>query len=452
MAETPILPWTYSGLLDDALLRYGEELQVDADFFQRAILRSVLFNGPILLNDGYILNSKAGIRMLLEPGSFLRIMLRNGYVRLISRAAGAEPDAIASIPETLARNGVTSAKEIVSDPSWPEWKAGITDWVSGQLLSGQIDPWPRKAINAGNVLLFDRVFGRSAADLGLSERARETLDRLQPLLAGSEQYERAPRSAIEDRLTELVEKGISTPRDRFEIMNIANQAYHYNISLCLNECYDRPVAADTTIGRAFDNLLQMPRTVEAELDELEAISIPKGFPLDRPELFSDLVDTREDLFRAKLAFIRAVEAASVPSSNAPLAERVRDVKEATAEYRARLAEHFGKNVGIGDLAPRRTALVSWVFSITGGRLATASGVASLATSLANSRNRLSGFLDRVTRDFNSRVVDIGLDPNAGETKLMTLRIGEVTPRFSSVAFNPQAIADHLENVPAFSSD
>jgi len=451
MFEGQTLPWTYSGLLDDALLRYGSYLGIDDTFFQRSILRSVLFNGPILLNDGYIFNEGVGAEQILDEDSLLRVMTKNGYIRILSRSSDLDPEKIASIPEALASRGVSTALQRISKPSWTDEKNAMVRWASSMVRTRHIDPWPNRQINVGMKLLFDRLFEKTADDLGISIAAHETLKHLRDALENNEQYETAPRSAIEDNLLRFEHDGRSERATTSQIMGMANQAYHYNISLCLNENYDSPVVADTTIGRAFDNLLELPRSIEASIDAVDAISIPKGFPLDKPQIFDKLLDDSTELFDNKKNFLIAIDRISRSDANLSVDDRIREAKKATAEYRKHLASHFGEHISIGDLAPKRSALVGWFFSTTGGRLAVGAGVASLAAKLAGPNNRLTGFVDRATKDFNTRLADIGLDPKAGEKKLIDFKIGDVTPRFSSVAFNASAIANHTSAVPKFST-
>lgn len=447
------LPWTYSGLLDDALLRYGTHLGIDDTFFQRAILRSVLFNGPILLNDGYIFNEGIGAEQILNEDSLLRVMTRNGYVRILSRSADLDPEGIASIPEQLAKRGVSTARKRIDSASWPQEKEAMLRWAVSMVRTRNIDPWPNRQINVGMKFLFDRLFDDGADDLGISTNAHNILLELQEKLSKSEQYLSAPRSAIEDQLLAFEELGVSDRNITSQIMAMANQAYHYNISMCLNEEYDMPVVADTTIGRAFDNLLEMPRSIEASIDEVDAISIPRGFPMDQPQIFDKLIDDSTELYSHKENFLKSIDAVSKSGNNFNVDDKIREAKRASTEYRKHLASHFGNFISIGDLAPGRSALVGWFFSTGGGRLAVGAGVASLAANLAGRNNRLTGFVDRATREFNTRLVEIGLDPSAGERKkLMDFKIGDVTPRFSSVAFNEGSIREHLESVPRFSSD
>lgn len=115
-----IAPMTYSGLLDDVVERFPVTESVNQDFFTRAIVKNLFFSGDILINDGYLVNHPAARASLLDEQSILRVMMREGFVRILSRQPNRE--SFIDYPETMARSGSESFKSTVSLPEWPSIK------------------------------------------------------------------------------------------------------------------------------------------------------------------------------------------------------------------------------------------------------------------------------------------------------------------------------------------
>src|SRR5688572_14178757 len=81
------LPWTYTGLLDDVMVRYSDEYMSE-DFFNRMIAKNVFFGGGMYINDGYLVNHPIARKHLVNRESLLRQMINVGFVRVLTRAKG----------------------------------------------------------------------------------------------------------------------------------------------------------------------------------------------------------------------------------------------------------------------------------------------------------------------------------------------------------------------------
>ncbi|MEM9678571.1 MAG: hypothetical protein AAF890_10980, partial [Pseudomonadota bacterium] len=65
------IPSTYSGLLDDVVHRYKIANEIDSEFFNRMILKNVVFSGQILLNDGYLFSHPSALDQIMNEDSVL---------------------------------------------------------------------------------------------------------------------------------------------------------------------------------------------------------------------------------------------------------------------------------------------------------------------------------------------------------------------------------------------
>ena len=452
MEGTTLMPWSYSGLLDDVFERHQITQEVDSSFFERAIVRNILFSGPILLNDGYAINHSAGLKQILSSQSLLYRMSRQGFVRVLYRGDEGDSESFASSPERLALRGINTSARLVARPDWNDAiKPALRKWGDLLFKRGSAQRWPNLKTEVGFQKMFTRTVDRSAADLGLSVSAGIVLQRWWELLDGAqkERWVTAPRSVVEDGLISLMDRGLAERRDIDQIMNLAAQAYHYNFGLCLSYEMRKSVVVDTTIGPAFEDLLDFDQSFEAEVENMPAISIPHGFPLDKPGLFDDLLDEGSDVFQFKRNLLATLDRLMMTGGNLQRSAREIEINEAIEGYRAKLAEHFSLFVGAVDLFPKRMALLTLGFSQIGGRLAVASDIASTASRVAGSKSFLSGILSRVPKMVGERILDVALDPNAGEAKKFVFRVADIRPRFASLAFNEKSVKSHVENIPKF---
>jgi hypothetical protein len=148
----------------------------------------------------------------------------------------------------------------------------------------------------------------------------------------------------------MAKDGIFDPKFISSVMNIANQCSHNNFAMCLTNEKKEPVGADTTIGLAFEDTLDLDDAVEAELNSVPVLSAPKGFPVDNGRLFDMLLEPGSDLSRTKHQFLRQVDDVFKKNAN-KVDDDVKALAEASDQYQNYLAEHFSEVVGIKDWAP-----------------------------------------------------------------------------------------------------
>lgn len=421
------LPMTYSGLLDDVVDRYKITPEVDATFFNRSILRNVFFSGRILINDGYLVNHPAALTQLMNEDSLLRTMIKTDFVRVLARQQDA--DAFANNPEIMAERGVESFRRLIDRKDWPQIKERLRQFALGLYAYDKVDPWPPFQMHPGFRKLFSRIFDKSLDDLGLAGLGRIDLDGLRRTLEDSPVYQTSPRGTVEEVLKAMAASGTLSQEAVVQIMNVANQCYHYNFAMCLSESRGEAVIADTTIGKAF----------------LPVLSIPRGFPMEDGAVYDRLLDPTSTLSAAKHTFLAAVDRVFRPSSNTSVAARVDEVNRAAEEYRRYLADHFSNYLSLADWAPRTGGLLTFGFGQVGSAIGADAFL--LAANLGGVGRSVSSFIHRLTRPINRRAVDVALDPAAGTTDEIIFTVGEIRPRFASLAFDERAAKSHTSDIP-----
>src|SRR5437870_1453124 len=116
--DIDILPITYTGLLDDVMLRYSTAFS--EDFFRKMIAKNVLFGGGILINDGYLVLHPTARRYLRTDRNILRVMLNQGFVRILTRAKDGE--SLAEMPIRMANQGIRSFQQLVASAEWKDFR------------------------------------------------------------------------------------------------------------------------------------------------------------------------------------------------------------------------------------------------------------------------------------------------------------------------------------------
>ena len=437
------IPRTYSGLLDDVVDRYKITPEIDETFFNRSILRNLFFSGQIYLNDGYLVNHPSSFRQIMDENSVLNSMLGKGFIQLLVRKK--DPVAFAKNPEHMASRGVASFAKLVDDPDWPQIRRRLHDWAEGHYAYGRVMPWPNFQMHVGFRKLFARIFDKSLDDLGLDGIDGFNLLEFQELYESHGAYDFGPRTAAEGAAQVLVERGRILRGSVPLIMDIANQCYHYNFAMCLTQATGQPVIADTTIGLAFEDILELDQVVETEVLNTPVLAVPEKFPVNNGLIFESFLNPGSKANRAKHEFLGEMEKLFKPGSNQSARQQAKAVREASEQYRRFLIEHFQDKVGLSDWEPRKSSIITFGLGKLGG--AFGADNVMLAANLASS-NRASSFIHRMTRPLRERILDVAFDPNSGMQKRFRFTVGDIQPRFASLAFNREAVANHTVNIPA----
>lgn len=439
-----VIPKTYSGLLDDVVDRHRITPEVDGTFFNRSLIRNLFFSGPVFLNDGYLVNHPAALEQVLDEDSLLRSLIKNRFVELLVRQPDAE--AFARNPERMAARGVISFRRLVDRRDWPDIRRKLERWADGYYSENRLVPWPNFQMHVGFRRLFHRIFDKDLDDLGLAHIPEFRMDEFRALYEAHESFTFAPRTAVEESLLALQAEGKLKPGDVADVMNIANQCYHYNFAMCLTRAENHPVVADTTIGKAFEDILDLDQAVEADVSSVPVLSVPRGFPMDKGSFFEVFLDPGSDVNIAKREFLTEMERVFRPGGNQDARQQVEMASEASRAYREALAGYFSGKVGLSDWAPRRGALVTFGLGKLGSAFGANLEYAMLAANLALG-SRAASFVHRMTRPLNKRILDVAFNPDAGDENKIDFTVGEIRPRFASLAFDRVAVENHTAALP-----
>lgn len=458
----PLAPMTYSGLLDDAGRRYDPEVDpIGEAFFRRMIAKNIFFSGGIFLNDGYLVNHPAARRELMRQDSLLRVMMRTqNFVRVLTRSPVGS--SIADMPVQMAASGNASFSALIRSEEWESLRP-LLHRLSSVWDRGNRMVWPSRQMHTGFTMLILRALAATPQQIGLTAALPVALNRLRDDFLARDPYQGNARHHFEQAalaiLADLANAG-KIAREHVglamhELMTIANQAYHYNFGLCLNEDAAEPIAVDTSAGQAFDELLQLDEVYDGMLDDISILRIPKYLPFHEGRKFDDLLDASTHIGQAKMTYLAALEDVFHRSAEGPgegLIDAKRGFADATGAYRARIAEHFGK-FPKGDFDE---SVFSAGISIGFGKLGDVAtgGLGGIAIELLNNKLSPAEFLLRKMR---IRELDTAMRSDIDPLKPaqyyefspaeIVQRHRALRPKFSSVAFDRTKIAAHVSQVP-----
>lgn len=438
------LPRTYSGLLDDVMLRYSDDY-LGEEFFNKMIAKNVLFGGGLYLNDGYMINHPVARRHLANDDSLLRVMLSNNFIRVLTRTT--DPGALFDMPDSMARSGNTSFEDLIRSAEWQELRPTYRAICDNVFRNGNNRSWPAFDMSFGFAKLIGNIFDRTPSHLGLRLVTEDQLKYISDRFLALRPTEGNPRHKFEVAVRAVVN---GERRQMAEMMTIANQAYHYNFGLTLTEEDTHGVAVDTTVGMAFDELLETREVSRGQLENIPLIQLPKGLSFDDGDIFRPFLDQSTKVGQAKREYLLALR--RLLSSDATgIADLQKDVRLATDHYLDRIKQLFKLKMGPGATeAAFSDSIVMGLANLDAGAggsgddtvVATSAPTAGLAITLqAQAMSRSRQFL--VER---FRLVDADPEFNPSREQLITL--GDIRPQIASLAFNPAKAKDFIKDIPA----
>jgi len=298
---------TYTGLLDDVMIRYSEEF-LSEEFFNKMIVKNIFFGGGLYINDGYLVNHPIARKNLYNEKSLLRIMIDTGFIRVLTRTKSRE--SLSQMPNKMADQGVESFQRLVNSAEWHEFRP-VWNRVSESVYSlNNVRSWPDRDMSVGfTKLMRDRAFAtEEPRNLGIANVDRDEWLRIRDRFLASSPERGGPRDKLEKAALSILSEArpnlVSAMND---VMTVGNQCYHYNFGLALTAEEDNGVAVDTTIGAAFDELLQVRQIERGQLEDIPILRLPTDLPFDQGELFLDILRTSTDVGQAKLNYLSSMQ-------------------------------------------------------------------------------------------------------------------------------------------------
>ena len=436
---------TYTGLLDDVMIRYSDRF-LSKDFFNKMIAKNIFFGGGLYINDGYLVNHPIAREYLFSDSSLLRRMLATGFIRILTRAPSGE--ILADMPERMARQGNESFRQLVNSTEWSEFAPVFRRIAQAAFFNNTARSWPNRDMSVGfTKLMRDRAFAEEDPNkLGLVHIVRDEWLRIRDDFLSREPEKSGARDKLEKAAIQVLGESRSSPLASInDVMTIGNQAYHYNFGLALTYEEENGVAVDTTVGAAFDELLQTRQIERGQLDRIPILRLPKNLPFDRGDLFLDFLDQSTLVGEAKLNYITSLRNIISATSTNFDALRI-ELMDRTDEYINRIIELLSPTFGRFDIEK----VFDESFTLAIGNIesdssdervtATAAPTAGLAIEIQDTASR-RGRQFLIER-FNLTDVSQEFDPDD-----QTITLGDIRPQIASLAFDEEEAERFISDVP-----
>ena len=201
LGPNDLLCWTYAGTFDDMLERFPwTEKSSSEAMLDVQLAYSVAVGRPLLLNDGYLVLNQACFQSLKNEYSPLRVLMRRGYVKVLSRS---KSRSLRTMVEESAAEGIQTFELLVNNSE---------RWDKMQQVLQPVDAekpgfvgWP-----GVNLVLSYRALLHSPAEVSPQERGLGKvkdalfLDLLQRFDEALENEKKKPRSKWEDLVMQHV--------------------------------------------------------------------------------------------------------------------------------------------------------------------------------------------------------------------------------------------------------
>lgn len=343
--------WTYLGLIDDRVFKYpwNNHDNINEKYFEKILRISALFDDCLLINDGYLVHSDWRINQLADNTSLFRMLMKKKLVTIFSKR---EDGRIDLMIKDLAEN-VESFKKLKDDKQWKSKEEQLTDACKGPDYFYTTWPSIKKFDNRiGFDNIINEIEGKNVSGTNLDDIPPDILDNIF-------KYYRQMR--LENPKTgsrTIWEKAIKALPNNYKkkLMQVANEVYHYNLSLAI------AATSSANVGVSTIATGQTCASFSATTDPILNfdVNLPKGIELLHPRDFCELIDRIEkekNKFRSSLH-----EHKKKPQE--------KNVKDCLKEYVESIADNFHKGKWYTKDRGVMNATLSLISAMAGVRLTT----------------------------------------------------------------------------------
>jgi hypothetical protein len=442
------LQYTYTGLLDDVMVRYSNEY-LSEDFFNKMIAKNIFFGGGIYINDGYLVNHPIARRNLYNENTLLRRMLSEGFIHILTRTPSAS--VLSEMPQRMAEQGNASFQELVNGEEWEVFRPNFTLIAQSAFQKGHARQWPNRDMSFGFTKLMERAFTEENPDnLGMTDINRDEWLRIRDDFLARDPRRGGPRDKLEKAALTILQETRSDPSAGMNnVMTVGNQAYHYNFGLTLTHEDEYGVAVDTTLGAAFDELLQTRQVERGQLDDIPLLRLPQNIPFERGDLFLDFLDSATSVGQAKLNYLRSLR--NVISGESRNFDSLRtELINATDEYVNRMIELLYPS--LERLARERlieemmneSSIFDTSVTMAVGNLESPKAIAAPYAGLAIRIQEMAREMGRQFLIERFQFSDVSQEFDPGE---QVIRFGDIRPQIASLAFDQGEASRFIEDIP-----
>jgi hypothetical protein len=331
-----LLRWTYAGALDDMVVWYPwPKISISRDSLNERLAHSVVVGAPLLLNDGYLLLNRACLESLGFNSSPLRVLLNEGYVRVLSRTAS---QSFEDLVLQGAKKGIPSYARLLKDKKKLSGVLKVVGPLEASLRSkGGFVGWPRYDLTNTYVALIRCLMSRRHEERGVPDIPERVFDAVATeFLRRMSNEPHAPRSEWE----RVAQNEARSDRQIHLLMQLANEVYHLNFGIGISAAApadlppNREIAVQTRMPDGLSNFYKthQPRVDPDSLPRPP--TLPGGVDYSNGNILMAFFNTSQSVGAARQTYLAAH--ASFLDGRLPGAAMVK----ASQEYQGQINEYL----------------------------------------------------------------------------------------------------------------
>lgn len=338
--------YSFLGVIDDKVKEFPWKFKINDNYINLSLLNSLFTGNPVIINDGHLLLHDLGLRALMNQDSLLWNLIDKKFIYIMNR--GGEEFGLDELPYKMADKVPTYDNLIKNGRGgvdWREMKLKLNELNYKLRLNDQYIPFPKFDTGSGYLELSKRfIQNKTSSDsAGLDKNIKD--NHFQDFIK---------------RFVELINLDFAAPRTKWEqlaqrtantssngklvynnLMNLANEMYHYNMGIMLSSELDAEISVETQTSDAFDDLLIERNILVSEFEQLPSLNIPNQLLTVSPKKLVKILDPNSEIAKAKKRYLQ-VKAEHVTSSHSFYNTNLKILKGSLKEYSELLSEEFGK--------------------------------------------------------------------------------------------------------------
>lgn len=339
----------YMGSMDDRVRKYPwSVINSNINAYTNSILQNTLIGHKSAINDGYLLanpllrnnlfkNKNSILRDLFSTGEIIVPGRKSTFKELIYEQSKNGVRAFDRIPNDIVRQLSSVDRELNHFEARIKGPESIKVWNGFYELMKSLENRSVSEFGIGHSLVTEDDF----------KRALNTYLNLP-------HNEKPPsRTEWEKVLDDLSKKYpseggfTSSKHTKNALMNLANEAYHYNFSRKLAEESGLRIDIETVHTPVFSHFLEEEQShLSSLVENLPLISIPRVNNLLKRESIEKILDSNQVIGRARVEFIKSLDKFEAGATDSSLDE----LRYQARVYNALLNEEFGRPELVSNIA------------------------------------------------------------------------------------------------------
>ncbi|GEM_PF-367075 len=332
------MAFTYLGTLDDRCKEFPWGYNLDMDFLNKTLVRSVLFGEKLLLNDGYLMNCEACREAVMDKTrSPLMRLIDIGFVRILSRTGD-----LGSTAQKMKDEGVGTFPELLDRADWKEFRGRLDRMTEDLTSEDLLCSWPAQDMGAGFIKTILTAEGRTPLEMHMRCVDDDLLKRVfESYRKEMKRDSRAARTRWEEVCRNAVMTSDADPAALHELMHLGNGAYHVNFAGCLSVAMDQPVLAETRLCRGLAGLYDIAEADDDSNEDQTPLPTALVLPNDlrtNVDLLEEVLDESSPIGKARRKYLDRLD--EWRGAKGKVTERL---SAAMDQYEERLSRHFYKD-------------------------------------------------------------------------------------------------------------